>query len=669
MLQMQISSADKDFRYMATSDLARELKSSHLVLDDFETQKIISAVLKQLNDSSGDISGLANTCLGTLVGKVDAKHLDSMCAVLLDQMKGDKDGMRRDIAYLGVKTVIQNIGVYEHARVTALGAAEFLGPRLMACVVDDKEEVTLNGYDLLLVFLTQHGPLFPDMCAIADTCVGEFDNARPGIRKKAMQCLGKMAASLPGKHFDGLCRKILENMRQHPGTSAMNKVQTMMMAMSYIARGAGYRMDAHIQELLSLCFDFVGAALEDEDGVDLVESCLVVLELCVSKCPGSTENKRSDIAKVAGRCIRYDPNYAADSDMEEDEPLVDSDMGDKEEQEEGEDYDDEDAFSDDDDSSWKVRRAASKLICTEVKQYPTHVSDLYDLLQPILIKRAISEREDTVRQDIFNSYLELLKVVDADSKDDELVQKFDRDAEDVVVKFARLVKKQTVQTKCCVYKALHSMVVMRPALFSLVLPKLSSDIVACLQEDSAFALQVQVLECIEAGFDGMPGPDNEEDLVKISEEVLECAKKKYFASAAIALKTCRRLVHLIRPDVSQPVPQNLAGLVLPLFLTISDVLSVSDKPQEVKNAAIDCAAESLAWMGDLLEGTQVEALAKDFAAMPSNTKRAKIQGPSEDYTGHLPRLKDVRILCFLKIFVFDCACFDGLPLLCRLWRF
>eukprot|EP00889_Picochlorum_renovo_P000745 jgi/Picre1/27775/NNA_000739.t1 len=325
------------------------------------------------------------------------------------------------------------------------------------------------------------------MAHYSQTCVlsripvlEEFDNARPGIRKKAMQCLGKMAASLPGKHFDGLCRKILENMRQHPGTSAMNKVQTMMMAMSYIARGAGYRMDAHIQELLSLCFDFVGAALEDEDGVDLVESCLVVLELCVSKCPGSTENKRSDIAKVAGRCIRYDPNYAADSDMEEDEPLVDSDMGDEEEQEEEEDYDDEDAFSDDDDSSWKVRRAASKLICTEVKQYPTHVSDLYDLLQPILIKRAISEREDTVRQDIFNSYLELLKVVDADSKDDELVRNL-------------------------------------------------------------------------TGMLRMCGPDNEEDLVKISEEVLECAKKKYFASAAIALKTCRRLVHLIRPDVSQPV--------------------------------------------------------------------------------------------------------------------
>ena len=46
-------------------------------------------------------------------------------------------------------------------------------------------------------------------------------------------------------------------------------------------------------------------------------------------------------------------------------------------------------------------------------------------------------------------------------------------------------------------------------------------------------------------------------------------------------------------------------------------------------------------MGDLLDGTQVEALAKDFAAMPSNSKRAKIQGSNQYNTGHLPRLEDV----------------------------
>ena len=61
---VQITSNDKDFRYMATSDLARELEEPSMVLDSFMGQKVASAVLHQLNDSSGDISTLANTWYG-----------------------------------------------------------------------------------------------------------------------------------------------------------------------------------------------------------------------------------------------------------------------------------------------------------------------------------------------------------------------------------------------------------------------------------------------------------------------------------------------------------------------------------------------------------------------------------------------------------------------------
>lgn len=60
MWDLQITSSDKDFRYMATSDLARELESPDLVLDEYNSKRVIDAVLNQIYDSSGDISGLAN---------------------------------------------------------------------------------------------------------------------------------------------------------------------------------------------------------------------------------------------------------------------------------------------------------------------------------------------------------------------------------------------------------------------------------------------------------------------------------------------------------------------------------------------------------------------------------------------------------------------------------
>jgi hypothetical protein len=55
----QIASKDKDFRYMATSDLLNELQKDNFKLDSDTERKVSQIVLQQLDDASGDISGLA----------------------------------------------------------------------------------------------------------------------------------------------------------------------------------------------------------------------------------------------------------------------------------------------------------------------------------------------------------------------------------------------------------------------------------------------------------------------------------------------------------------------------------------------------------------------------------------------------------------------------------
>ena len=56
---MQVSSRDKDFRYMAASDLQAELSKSTFKADVDMQKKLTKAVLQQLEDASGDISSLA----------------------------------------------------------------------------------------------------------------------------------------------------------------------------------------------------------------------------------------------------------------------------------------------------------------------------------------------------------------------------------------------------------------------------------------------------------------------------------------------------------------------------------------------------------------------------------------------------------------------------------
>jgi cullin-associated NEDD8-dissociated protein 1 len=59
LLPVQVSSRDKDFRYMAASDLQAELSKSTFKADVDMQKKLTKAVLQQLEDASGDISSLA----------------------------------------------------------------------------------------------------------------------------------------------------------------------------------------------------------------------------------------------------------------------------------------------------------------------------------------------------------------------------------------------------------------------------------------------------------------------------------------------------------------------------------------------------------------------------------------------------------------------------------
>lgn len=56
---MQMTGKDKDYRYMATSDLLNELNKDGFKIDSDLEIKLSNIVLQQLDDAAGDVSGLA----------------------------------------------------------------------------------------------------------------------------------------------------------------------------------------------------------------------------------------------------------------------------------------------------------------------------------------------------------------------------------------------------------------------------------------------------------------------------------------------------------------------------------------------------------------------------------------------------------------------------------
>ncbi|QQP58310.1 Uncharacterized protein FKW44_003583, partial [Caligus rogercresseyi] len=82
----KMTSADKDFRFMATNDLMTELQKDSIKLDDDSEKKVVRMLLKLLEDKNGEVQNLAVRCLGPLVGKVKDYQVESIVDTLCNNM-------------------------------------------------------------------------------------------------------------------------------------------------------------------------------------------------------------------------------------------------------------------------------------------------------------------------------------------------------------------------------------------------------------------------------------------------------------------------------------------------------------------------------------------------------------------------------------------------------
>ncbi|XP_023708083.1 cullin-associated NEDD8-dissociated protein 1-like isoform X2 [Cryptotermes secundus] len=55
----KMTSSDKDFSFMATSDLMTELQKDSIKLDDDSERKVVKMLLRLLEDKNGEVQNLA----------------------------------------------------------------------------------------------------------------------------------------------------------------------------------------------------------------------------------------------------------------------------------------------------------------------------------------------------------------------------------------------------------------------------------------------------------------------------------------------------------------------------------------------------------------------------------------------------------------------------------
>jgi cullin-associated NEDD8-dissociated protein 1 len=140
---------------------------------------------------------------------------------------------------------------------------------------------------------------------------------------------------------------------------------------------------------------------------EVLEAALIALEGFLASCSQDMRMYTDETIDAATRYLKYDPNLAQDDDEEEEDMASDD-----EDPLEGEDFEEEAGYDDDEDASWKVRRCAAKVIYTLISTRSNgdllEDGTLYNKIAPALITR-FKEREENVRLEVLATLSNLVK--------------------------------------------------------------------------------------------------------------------------------------------------------------------------------------------------------------------------------------------------------------------
>ncbi|GJM90299.1 hypothetical protein PR202_ga06566 [Eleusine coracana subsp. coracana] len=564
----KMTGKDKDYRYMATSDLLSELNKEAFKADQDLEPKLTSTVLQQLEDASGDVSGLAVKCLAPLVKKVGEERVVEMTNKLCDKLLNGKD-QHRDTASIALKTII--------AEVTTTSLAEkiliSLAPQLINGVNTGKNaEIKCECLDILGDLLHRFGNLSKDHEYMLTALLSQLGSNQATVRKKSISCIASLAPSLSDDLLAKATLQVVQLLKNRSAKSDITRTNIQMIGS--LSRSVGYRFGPHLAETVPLLISYCTNASENDE--ELREYSLQAgffnFFLAYICC----------ILNLALKYVSYDPNFT--DCMEEDTD------------EEGQDEDDDDEsaneYTDDEDASWKVRRASAKCLSAIIVSRPEMLSKMYLEACPKLIER-FREREENVKMDIFNTFIELLRqtgnVTKGQSDIDESSPRWllKQEVPKVVKSINKQLREKSVKTKVGAFSVLKELVVVLPDCLADHFGSLVPGIEKALNDKSSTSnLKIEALVFTRLVM-ASHSPSVFHPYIKaLSGPILSAIGDRYYKVTAEALRASSVD---FRPYIG------------PIYNAILGRLANQDQDQEVKECAISCMSLVVSTFGDSLQ--------------------------------------------------------------------
>lgn len=585
----KITSKDKDLRYMATFDLLNELQKDTFKADSDVERKVPQIVLLQLDDVNGDISGLAVKCLAPLVKKVSENRVVEIVDTLCPKLLTGKD-QQRDIASMALKTVVAEI----NSGSVAQSVVGLMSPKLVKGIsaVDTSVEVKGECLDILCDVLHRFGSLMEaDHEKLLNSLLVQLIANQAGIRKRTVQCLAMLASSLS----DDLLGKAIFHVIELPKRRDLkpDMIRTNIQMIGAFSRAVGYRFGPHLAEAVPILISYCENASEIDD--ELRENSLQALESFVLRCAREVTPYCEMILDLSLKYLSYDPNFTDDMDEDQDEDM----NGD-----EDEDEDSGDEYSDDEDVSWKVRRAAVKCLSAVILSRPEMLTVLYVKACPKLIER-FREREENVRIDIFNAFNDLLRQTGSVTKGSDPsspLLMLEQEVPRLVKSLNKQLREKAVKTKVGAFSVLKELVTVLPDCLADHMGSLVPGIERALNDKSSNSnLKIEALVFTRLVMSSHSPSVFHPHVKALLEPVLIAVNERYYKVTAEALRVCGELVKVVRPSINLAAGFDFKPYVQPIYGCILKRLTAQDQDQEVKECAIYCMGLVIAILGDHLK--------------------------------------------------------------------
>uniref|UniRef100_A0A8B9VH15 TATA-binding protein interacting (TIP20) domain-containing protein n=1 Tax=Anas zonorhyncha TaxID=75864 RepID=A0A8B9VH15_9AVES len=555
----------------------------------------------------GQFTHRAPESLGPLVGKVKEYQVETIVDTLCTNMLSDKEQLR-DISSIGLKTVISELPPAATGSTMTANVCKKITAQLTGAIGKQEDiSVQLEALDILSDMLSRlGGTLYSFHSSILSCLLPQLTSPRLAVRKRAIVALGHLVLTCSGNIFSELTEHLLAELKKNESTST---TRTYIQCIAGISRQAGHRIGEHLEKIIPLIVQYCN--VEDDE---LREYCFQAFESFVRRCPKEID---PHIPSVMGLCLKYitfDPNYNYDNEEEEEEERMETENGEDEEQES------DDEYSDDDDISWKVRRAAAKCLEAIVSSRHDLLQDFYKTLSPVLISR-FKEREENVKADIFSAYIALLKqtlptqswrhAADASGKDDVPLTMLQNQVPNIVKALHKQLKEKSIKSRQGCFSLLTELASVLPGCLADHIPALVPGIVFSLADKSSSSnMRIDTLSFLHVLLCNHQPEVFHPHIKSLLPPVVACIGDSFYKITSEALLVTQQLVKVIRP-LGKSCTFDAKPYVKDLFPGTLKRLKAADIDQEVKERAISCMGQIIYNLGDHLS-TDLQPTLKIF---------------------------------------------------------